>query len=128
MLVSDIYPLVLAPLFNKYTPLEDGELRNEILHLANKLKFPLKGVYTVDGSKRSDHSNAYVIHTYAYHVEQGRKPVKHVLRVLLGPYNRDHLPDKVLLFYGPYGNISRRHTSHSKVIPYRERGRDCMDS
>jgi STE24 endopeptidase len=61
VLVSDIYPVVLAPLFNTYAPLEDGELRNEIIHLANKLKFPLKGVYTVDGSKRSDHSNAYLM-------------------------------------------------------------------
>ena len=32
------------------------------------------------------------------------------------PYNRDHLPDKVLLFYGPYRNILRRHTAHSNVI------------
>ena len=44
------------------------------------------------------------------------------------PYIRNHLPDKVLLFYGPYGNIARRHTAHSKEFPYREGGRECIDT
>jgi STE24 endopeptidase len=61
VLVSDIYPLILAPIFNTYTPLENGELKDEIMLLAKKLNFPVKGVYTVDGSKRSDHSNAFLI-------------------------------------------------------------------
>jgi STE24 endopeptidase len=54
-----LYPSVIQPLFNKLSPLPDGELRNRIENLAAKLKFPLKHLYEIDGSKRSSHSNAY---------------------------------------------------------------------
>ncbi|KAJ3308973.1 CAAX prenyl protease 1 [Boothiomyces sp. JEL0838] len=54
-----IFPTFIQPLFNKYTPLEDGELKTKIDALASELKFPLTKVYVVDGSKRSSHSNAY---------------------------------------------------------------------
>lgn len=53
-----IYPLI-QKLFNKFTPLEPGKLRSEIEGLAASLKFPLKKLFVVDGSKRSAHSNAY---------------------------------------------------------------------
>jgi STE24 endopeptidase len=54
-----LYPLVIAPLFNKFSPLEEGELIDEIRKLTEKIKFPLKEVFIMDGSKRSAHSNAY---------------------------------------------------------------------
>ena len=54
-----LYPTVIQPLFNKLTPLPAGELRNRIEALASSLKFPLKHLYEIDGSKRSSHSNAY---------------------------------------------------------------------
>ncbi|OBZ72864.1 CAAX prenyl protease 1 [Grifola frondosa] len=54
-----IYPTVIQPLFNKLSPLAEGELRTRIEALASKLKFPLKHLYEIDGSKRSSHSNAY---------------------------------------------------------------------
>lgn len=54
-----IYPSFIAPLFDKYTPLPDGELRTQIENLASQLKFPLTQLYVVEGSKRSSHSNAY---------------------------------------------------------------------
>ncbi|GJE99954.1 peptidase family M48-domain-containing protein [Phanerochaete sordida] len=54
-----IYPTVIQPLFNKLSPLADGELRTRTEQLAAKLKFPLKHLYEIDGSKRSSHSNAY---------------------------------------------------------------------
>ena len=54
-----IYPNWIAPLFNKYTDLEEGSLKEKINNLALKLKFPLTKIYVVDGSKRSNHSNAY---------------------------------------------------------------------
>lgn len=59
VLMITIYPSVIAPLFDKYTPLEDGALRARIQGLAEQLRFPLKNIYVVDGSKRSSHSNAY---------------------------------------------------------------------
>ena len=54
-----IYPTLIQPLFNKLAPLSSGELRSRIESLASKLKFPLKHLYEIDGSKRSSHSNAY---------------------------------------------------------------------
>lgn len=54
-----IYPTLIQPLFNKLTPLEDGELKEYIEALAARNKFPLSKLYVIDGSKRSSHSNAY---------------------------------------------------------------------
>ena len=54
-----IYPTIIQPLFNKLTPLSEGDLRKRIESLASQLKFPLKHLYEIDGSKRSSHSNAY---------------------------------------------------------------------
>ncbi|KAK6465890.1 zinc metalloprotease [Scheffersomyces coipomensis] len=54
-----IFPTLIQPLFNKFTPLEDGKLKEAIEDLASKQKFPLTNLYVIDGSKRSSHSNAY---------------------------------------------------------------------
>lgn len=54
-----LYPVFIAPLFDKYSPLEEGPLRTSIEELAARLKFPLAQLYVVEGSKRSAHSNAY---------------------------------------------------------------------
>ena len=54
-----IYPIVILPLFNKLSPLEEGKLKNGVEDLARRLSFPLKELYVIDGSKRSAHSNAY---------------------------------------------------------------------
>lgn len=59
LILLTIYPIFIAPLFDKYTPLEEGELRTSIEKLAESLKFPLTKLYVVEGSKRSSHSNAY---------------------------------------------------------------------
>ncbi|PVZ96551.1 hypothetical protein BB558_007532 [Smittium angustum] len=55
-----IFPTFIQPLFNKFTPLEEGELKTAIEALASRVDFPLKKLYVVDGSKRSSHSNAYM--------------------------------------------------------------------
>ncbi|KVH97271.1 CAAX prenyl protease 1 [Cynara cardunculus var. scolymus] len=60
LVMMTIYPVLIAPLFNKFTPLPDGELRTKIENLASSLKFPLKKLFVVDGSTRSSHSNAYM--------------------------------------------------------------------
>jgi STE24 endopeptidase len=54
-----IYPIFILPLFNKLSPLEPGELKSGVESLAQRLKFPLKSLFVIDGSKRSAHSNAY---------------------------------------------------------------------
>lgn len=61
VLFSDMYAVMLAPMFNTYTRLPDGVLRTEILELSRKLNFPVRDVYTMDGSKRSAHSNAFLM-------------------------------------------------------------------
>jgi STE24 endopeptidase len=48
-------------LFNKLTPLPEGPLRTRVESLAGRLGFPLKHLYVIDGSKRSSHSNAWVV-------------------------------------------------------------------
>ncbi|KAF7844585.1 CAAX prenyl protease 1-like protein [Senna tora] len=60
IVMMTIYPVLIAPLFNKFTPLPDGALREKIEKLASSLKFPLKKLFVVDGSTRSSHSNAYM--------------------------------------------------------------------
>lgn len=54
-----LYPTLIAPLFNKFERLKEGELRERILALADQVGFKAGGIYTMDGSKRSAHSNAY---------------------------------------------------------------------
>ncbi|CAN1293170.1 CAAX prenyl protease 1 homolog [Linum perenne] len=60
LVMMTIYPVLIAPLFNKFTPLPEGNLREKIEKLAASLKFPLKKLFVVDGSTRSSHSNAYM--------------------------------------------------------------------
>lgn len=55
-----IVPVFIMPLFNKYEPLPDGELKTRIYELADRLKYPLKKLFVMDGSKRSSHSNAFM--------------------------------------------------------------------
>jgi STE24 endopeptidase len=54
-----IYPTVLAPLFNKFTPLPDGELKGAILDLARRTGFRAGGISVMDASRRTAHGNAY---------------------------------------------------------------------
>ncbi|KAG0702076.1 CAAX prenyl protease 1 [Chionoecetes opilio] len=59
LFLMTIYPSCIAPLFDKYTPLPEGDLRTKIENLAKQIDFPLTKLYVVEGSKRSAHSNAY---------------------------------------------------------------------
>lgn len=59
ILMQVLYPLVIAPLFNKFVPLEDGELKQRITKLMENLGFSSNGIFVMDASKRSGHSNAY---------------------------------------------------------------------
>lgn len=53
-------PSLLLPIFNKFTPLEDGELKVAIESYAQKQNYQLSGIYSIDGSRRSSKANAYV--------------------------------------------------------------------
>lgn len=54
-----IFPTWIAPLFNKFTPLQDESLRDRINALAKRCDFAIQGLFVMDGSKRSAHGNAY---------------------------------------------------------------------
>jgi STE24 endopeptidase len=59
LVVQFIAPTWIMPLFNKFNPLEEGELKSAILAYANAINFPLENVYQMDGSRRSTKSNAF---------------------------------------------------------------------
>ncbi|XP_041439964.1 CAAX prenyl protease 1 homolog isoform X1 [Xenopus laevis] len=59
LVLVTIYADYIAPLFDKFTPLPEGDLKEAIENMAKSIDFPLTKVYVVEGSKRSSHSNAY---------------------------------------------------------------------
>ncbi|KAF3977913.1 MAG: M48 family metallopeptidase [Methylococcales symbiont of Iophon sp. n. MRB-2018] len=59
LLMSWLFPTLIAPLFNKFTPMEEGSLKDRIQSLLNRCGFSSNGIYIMDGSKRSGHGNAY---------------------------------------------------------------------
>ncbi|MCC2956499.1 M48 family metallopeptidase [Massilia sp. IC2-477] len=59
LLMMVLYPTVIAPLFNKFTPLQDASLQQRIEGLMARVGFASKGLFVMDGSKRSAHGNAY---------------------------------------------------------------------
>ncbi len=59
LLAAWIYPTLLAPIFNRFTPLAEGELRQEIEALAGRVGFRAAGIFVMDASRRTAHGNAY---------------------------------------------------------------------
>jgi STE24 endopeptidase len=59
LLMTWLYPLIIAPLFNRYAPLADAALRRRIGALLQRTGFTSRGVFVMDGSRRSAHGNAY---------------------------------------------------------------------
>ncbi len=59
LIMQYVAPTWIMPIFNKFTPLEEGELRTAIEDYTEKVNFPLQGLFVIDGSKRSSKSNAF---------------------------------------------------------------------
>jgi STE24 endopeptidase len=59
LLITVLYPRLIAPLFNRFTPLPEGEVREQVVGLARRLDFRTGGIFLMDGSRRSTHGNAY---------------------------------------------------------------------
>jgi STE24 endopeptidase len=106
LLAQVVYPTWILPWFNKLEPLPDGELRTAILRYAERVGFPLAGVYVIDGSRRTTRANAFFaglgrrrrIALFDTLVE--RHPVSELVAVLaheVGHYKRGHIP-KMLAF------------------------------
>ena len=59
LIIQIIAPIWIMPIFNKFTPLEDGKLRNLIIEYTESVNFTFGNIFIIDGSKRSNHSNAF---------------------------------------------------------------------
>ncbi len=100
------YSNLIVPLFNKQTPLPEGELRNEIENFAQKAGFELKNIYKIDGSKRSTKANAYFsglghkkrIVLYDTLIEQMTpKEIVAVLSHEIGHYKKNHTTKGIII-------------------------------
>ncbi len=61
LLMMVLAPVLILPLFNKFTPLPEGNLRERLLKLAERTRFRARSIQVMDGSKRSRHSNAFFV-------------------------------------------------------------------
>lgn len=100
------FPAFIAPLFNKFSPLDDAALRTRIENLLQRCGFQSQGVFVVDGSRRSSHGNAYFtgfgrnkrIVFYDTLLESlSEDEVEAVLAHELGHFKRNHLKKSLLL-------------------------------
>jgi STE24 endopeptidase len=108
VLILLIYPTFIAPLFNRFTPLEDPALARRIEALLARCGFTAKGLYVMDGSRRSAHGNAYFtglgaakrivfFDTLLARLAPGE--VEAVLAHELGHYRRHHVWKRVALLF-----------------------------
>jgi STE24 endopeptidase len=109
LLVLLIFPTFIAPLFNRFTKLEDPGLAGRIEALLRRCGFRASGLYVMDGSKRSSHGNAYFtgfgaakrIVLFDTLLSRLAPPeVEAVLAHELGHYRRHHVWKRVALLFG----------------------------
>ncbi len=109
LLILAIYPNFIAPLFNKFEPLPDGELKQGIAKLLNKCGFTVQGLFVMDGSKRSRHGNAYftgfgktkrivLFDTLIKHLQGGE--IEAVLAHELGHFHHRHVVKRMVWIFG----------------------------
>ncbi len=104
-----LYPTVIAPLFNKFEPLPDEALKTRVQALMQRCGFAAKGLFVMDGSKRSAHANAYFtglgaakrvvfFDTLLSRLSPGE--VEAVLAHELGHFKHKHVLQRMLLIFG----------------------------
>lgn len=108
LLILFIYPTWIAPLFNKFSPLPDGEMKSRIEALLARCGFRSSGLFIMDGSKRSSHGNAYFtgfgnnkrivfFDTLLERLTPGE--VEGVLAHELGHFRKHHVIQRIVLMF-----------------------------
>jgi len=106
VLFSTLYTTLIVPLFNKLTPLEEGDLKASISALGQKTEFPLSGVYLMNASKRSKKSNAFFSglgkfkKVILFDTLLTAHPTEEITAILaheIGHYKRGHIPKLTIL-------------------------------
>ena len=104
-----LYPTLIAPLFNKFEPMPDGELRSRIEGLLERCGFRADGLFVMDGSRRSAHGNAYftgfgkgkrIVFFDTLLNRLGGDEIEAVLAHELGHYKHHHIWKRVALIGG----------------------------
>ena len=109
LLILVIYPTLIAPIFNKFKPLEDVVLRNRINRLLEKCGFKSSGVFVMDGSKRSSHGNAYftglgnakrIVFFDTLVKQLSHSETEAVLAHELGHFKKKHVLKQMIVYFG----------------------------
>ncbi len=104
--VQYIAPTWIMPLFNRFEPLADGELRRRIFDYARSVGFPLDNVFVIDGSRRSEKSNAFFTgfgkhkRIALFDTLMERHPAREILAVLaheIGHYKKHHILESLII-------------------------------
>ncbi|MDP3323715.1 MAG: M48 family metallopeptidase [Hydrogenophaga sp.] len=108
LLALVLYPTLIAPLFNKFEPLQDEALKARVNALMQRCGFAAKGLFVMDGSKRSAHANAYftgfgaakrVVFFDTLLQQLSPAEIDAVLAHELGHYNRRHILKRIVLMF-----------------------------
>jgi len=104
ILMLVLYPKLILPLFNKLTPLPEGELRDRLLALGERTGFQAQAIEVMDGSKRSGHSNAFftgfgrfrrIVLFDTLMNQLSTEELEAVLAHEIGHYRRGHIPKMI---------------------------------
>ena len=106
LLMTVLYPTVIAPLFNKFTPLEENNLKTDIEQLAKKEGIEIEGIYQMDATRRTRHTNAYF---------SGLGKAKRI--VLFDSLIQSHSQEEVLsILAHEIGHLKKNHIKKQLVI------------
>ena len=109
LLILFVYPIWIAPLFNKFSPLDDAPLQARIEALLTRCGFASSGLFVMDGSKRSNHGNAYFtgfgkskrivfFDTLLSRLQAGE--IEAVLAHELGHFKHHHVGKRIVMLFG----------------------------
>jgi len=127
LLFAYIAPAVILPLFNKFTPLDEGELKTAILEYGKTQDFPIAGLFVMDGSRRSTKSNAFFTglgrmkKIVLFDTLIGNHTVDELVAVLaheIGHYKRHHVPQHLAVAVANIGVFLflASHFIHSRAL------------